>query len=101
MNVTVSIPTPFRRHTDGLDHLECIACKLDDLFDSLETRFPELKRHLRDREGRVRHFLHIYVNDEDIRFLGVNYAFHEGDEITIFPTIAPEGRENEERAGRL
>ena len=88
MNVTVSIPTPFRRHTEGLDHLECTVCNLNDLFNALETRFPELKPHLRDPEGKVRRFLNVYVNDEDIRFLGANYSFQEGDEVTLVPSIA-------------
>jgi sulfur-carrier protein len=88
MNVTVSIPTPFRRHTGGLDRLECTVCNLTDLFDALETRFPELRPHLRDQEGKVRRFLNVYVNDEDIRFLGANYSFREGDEVTLVPSIA-------------
>lgn len=88
MNVIVSIPTPFRRHTDGLDHLDCTVGNLNELFDALETRFPELKPHLRDQDGKVRRFLNVYVNDEDIRFLGVNYSFQEGDEVTLVPSIA-------------
>jgi len=88
MNVLVSIPTPFRRHTDGLDHLDCTVCNLTELFDALETRFPELKPHLRDQDGKVRRFLNVYVNDEDIRFLGANYSFQEGDEVTLVPSIA-------------
>ena len=88
MNVIVSIPTPFRRHTEGLDRLPCTVVNLNELFDALETRFPELRPHLRDGEGRVRRFLNVYVNDEDIRFLGSNYVFQEGDEVTLVPSIA-------------
>lgn len=88
MNVNVLIPTPFRRHTEGLAHLECCAGNLTDLFDALETRFPELKPHLRDPEGKVRRFLNVYINDEDIRFLDANYAFQDGDEVTLVPSIA-------------
>jgi len=88
MNVTVSIPSAFRRHTEGADHLDCAAKNLNDLLDALAGRFPELKQHLRDKEGRVRRFLNIYVNDEDIRFLGADYQFKEGDEIMLVPSIA-------------
>lgn len=88
MNVTVSIPTAFRRHTDNLDRFQCSATELNDLLDSLSTRFPELKPHLRDEQGKVRRFLNIYVNDEDIRFLGNEYKFQEGDEVTLVPSIA-------------
>jgi sulfur-carrier protein len=88
MNVTVSIPTAFRRHTENVDRLQCSATRLDDLLDSLGARFPELKPHLRDEQGKVRRFLNIYVNDEDIRFLGNDYKFQEGDEVTLVPSIA-------------
>jgi molybdopterin synthase sulfur carrier subunit len=88
MGITVSIPTAFRRHTEGLDRYDCPATNLKELLDAMETRFPELKPHLRDEDGKVRRFLNIYVNDEDIRFLGANYKFSEGDEVTLVPSIA-------------
>jgi molybdopterin synthase sulfur carrier subunit len=87
-NVTISIPSAFRRHTDSLDKFECSATDLNDLLDALAARFPELKPHLRDEQGKVRRFLNIYVNDEDIRFLGNDYRFKEGDEVTLVPSIA-------------
>lgn len=87
-NVTVSIPSAFRRHTDNLDKLQCSATGLNDLLDALSARFPELKPHLRDEQGKVRRFLNIYVNDEDIRFLGNDYKFKDGDEVTLVPSIA-------------
>ena len=86
--VNVSIPSAFRRHTDNLDKYQCTAAALPDLLDALGQRFPELKPHLRDEQGKVRRFLNIYVNDEDIRFLGNTYKFNEGDEITLVPSIA-------------
>jgi molybdopterin converting factor small subunit len=88
MNVTVSIPTAFRQHTENQAHFQCAATGLSDLLDTLGARFPGLKPHLRDEQGKVRRFLNIYVNDEDIRFLGNEYKFSEGDEITLVPSIA-------------
>jgi molybdopterin synthase sulfur carrier subunit len=88
MSVKVSIPSAFRRHTEGADHYDCPASDLNSLLDGLGNRFPELKPHLRDDQGNVRRFLNIYVNDEDIRFLGKNYRFKEGDEVTLVPSIA-------------
>ena len=88
MPITVSIPTAFRRHTEGLGSFECPASNLNEMFDALEIRFPELKPHLRDDEGKVRRFLNVYVNDEDIRFLGADYKFNPGDEVTLVPSIA-------------
>lgn len=88
MSVTVSIPSAFRRHTEGVDRYECAGADLSSLLDALSNRFPELKPHLRDEQGNVRRFLNIYVNDEDIRFLGKDYKFKEGDEVTLVPSIA-------------
>ena len=88
MNITVSIPTAFRRHTQGEAQFSCAAANLPEMFTALEARYPELKPHLRDPEGNVRRFLNVYVNDEDVRFLGRNYSFQEGDEVTLVPSIA-------------
>ena len=88
MSVTVSIPSAFRRHTEGVEKFDCPGGDLNTLLDALGSRFPELKPHLRDEQGQVRRFLNIYVNDEDIRFLGKDYKFKEGDEVTLVPSIA-------------
>jgi len=89
MPITVQIPTAIRRHTAGVDSLTCAASNLGDLFSVLDETFHELKPHLRDDKGQIRRFLNIYVNEEDIRFLGgPAYAFQEGDEILLVPSIA-------------
>jgi len=88
MSVNISIPSAFRRHTEGLDRVECSASTLDELLDALSSRFPELKPHLRDEQGKLRRFLNIYVNDEDIRFLDKNLKFGDGDQVTLVPSIA-------------
>jgi len=89
MAITVQIPTPLRRHTAGVSSIECAASNLDQLFSVLDEKFPDLRPHLRDDKGQIRRFLNIYVNEEDIRFLGgQTYAFQEGDEILLVPSIA-------------
>jgi sulfur-carrier protein len=89
MPITVQIPTALRRHTDGVGSITCAASNLNELFSVLDEKFPELKPHLRDDKGQVRRFLNIYVNEEDIRFLGgQSYAFQEGDEVLLVPSIA-------------
>jgi len=89
MPITVQIPTALRRHTDGVAFLNCTAANLNELFSALDEKFPELKPHLRDDKGQIRRFLNIYVNEEDIRFLGgPAYAFQEGDEVLLVPSIA-------------
>ena len=88
MNITVAIPTAFRPHTEGIAQFKCSAENLNQLMNALETRFPALKLHLRDDQGQIRRFLNVYVNDEDIRFLGEGFKFSEGDEVTLVPSIA-------------
>jgi sulfur-carrier protein len=88
MNITISIPTAFRRHTEGQANFQCAAGNLNEMFNAIEGRFPELKPHLRDAEGNIRRFLNVYINDEDVRFLGANYSFQDGDEVTLVPSIA-------------
>src|SRR5262245_3154240 len=76
MTITVQIPTALRRHTAGAGQFTCAATNLGELFSVLDHQFPELKPHLRDEAGQVRRFLNVYVNEEDIRFLGGNtYSF--------------------------
>jgi sulfur-carrier protein len=89
MPITIQIPTALRRHTSGVSSLACAAANLGELFCLLDEKFPELKPHLRDDKGQLRRFLNIYVNDEDIRFLGgPGYTFQDGDEVLLVPSIA-------------
>jgi molybdopterin synthase sulfur carrier subunit len=94
MNVTVEIPTPLRRHTGGTAKISCEAGNLNELLSALDQKFPALKPHLRDESGQIRRFLNIYVNEEDIRFLGgESYAFRDGDQVLLVPSIAGGTRE--------
>jgi sulfur-carrier protein len=89
MAINVQIPTALRRHTAGVGSIACTATNLGELFSVLDEKFPDLKPHLRDEAGQVRRFLNIYVNEEDIRFLGGNsYKFREGDRVLVVPSIA-------------
>jgi molybdopterin synthase sulfur carrier subunit len=89
MNITVQIPSALRRHTGGTAKLTCAATNLNELFSTLDEKFPALKPHLRDHSGQIRRFLNVYVNEEDIRFLGGNgYVFQDGDEVLLVPSIA-------------
>jgi molybdopterin synthase sulfur carrier subunit len=89
MAITVQIPGALRRHTAGVANLHCSAAHLDELLALLGEKFPDLRPHLRDESGQVRRFLNVYVNEEDIRFLGgASYAFQDGDEVLLVPSIA-------------
>ena len=89
MTITVQIPTALRRLTSGNARVTCAAANLNELFSALDQQFPDLKPHLRDESGQMRRFLNVYVNEEDLRFLGGNaYAFQDGDEVLLVPSIA-------------
>jgi molybdopterin converting factor small subunit len=89
MAITVQIPTALRRLTGGAGQVTCSPTNLGELFAVLDQQFPDLKSHLRDDAGQIRRFLNIYVNEEDIRFLGgASYTFQDGDEVLLVPSIA-------------
>ncbi|HXR97011.1 MAG TPA: MoaD/ThiS family protein [Terriglobales bacterium] len=85
----VRIPAPLQRFTEGAEAVACEAANLPALLVELTTRFPELKDRLCEPDGRPRRFFNVYINDEDIRFLGGNnYQFASNDEVLILPSIA-------------
>ena len=89
MSITIRIPPPLRKFTGGVESVESAAQNLAELFDGLELKFPGIKQNLCSPEGKPHRFVNVYVNEEDIRFLGGNdYAFHDGDEILLIPAIA-------------
>jgi molybdopterin converting factor small subunit len=89
MPVTIEIPTAFRRFTDGAPKVDCSAATVAEVLDQLTSRFPALSRHVRDESGQIRQFLNIYVNEEDIRFLGgESCSVKEGDRVLLVPSIA-------------
>jgi molybdopterin synthase sulfur carrier subunit len=88
MAITVRIPTPLQRLTDGKADVEINAKNIAELIDALEKDYPGMKERLSDG-GKVRRFINIYVNDEDIRFANKeNTALKDGDVISIVPAIA-------------
>ncbi|HEY1499784.1 MAG TPA: MoaD/ThiS family protein [Acidobacteriaceae bacterium] len=89
MSVRVLLPNAFQKHTNGAREIQSSAGNLPALITEIETTFPALKTHLRDESGQVRKFINFYVNEEDIRFLGnETYAFKDGDEVLVIPSIA-------------
>jgi len=89
LSIMLRIPPPLRKFTAGAETFESGAHNLSELFDALETRYPGIKQNLCLADGTPQRFLNIYVNDEDIRFLGgVRYAFQDGDEVLLIPAIA-------------
>jgi sulfur-carrier protein len=89
MAVKVMIPTPLRQFTGRQSSIECNAATVGEALGSLTTTFSDLRRHLFTDEGKVRSFVNVYLNDEDIRFLNKeNTPTKDGDTISIVPSIA-------------
>jgi len=89
MPIKVHIPTPLRPYTDKLDVVELEATTVAELLSNLTGRFGGLKQHLFNEEGRLRSFVNVYVNDEDVRYLDrLDTEVADGDEIAILPAVA-------------
>ncbi|MBI2166529.1 MAG: MoaD/ThiS family protein [Chloroflexi bacterium] len=89
MAVTVRIPTPLRRVTSGLDKVDIECTTMSECIASLDRRFPGIKERLCDEKGELRHFVNIYLNGEDVRFLkGLQTETKAGDEVSIVPAVA-------------
>lgn len=89
MPVTIEIPTAFRRFTDGAPKYDCSAATVAEALNHLTAQFPALSRHVRDDDGQIRQFLNVYLNEEDIRFLGGEAcSLKEGDRVLLVPSIA-------------
>ncbi len=92
MGVTVRIPTPLRRMTNGQAQLELDESTLSVMIDNLEASYPGFKERLIDENGDLRYFVNIYLNGEDVRFLqGLDTSTSSGDEISIVPAVAGGG----------
>lgn len=88
MAIKVRIPTPLQKLTNGNAEVECSAKTVSELLDAIEKDYPGMKERLSEN-GRVRRFINIYVNEEDIRFMEKEATvLKDGDTISIVPAIA-------------
>jgi molybdopterin synthase sulfur carrier subunit len=89
MSVMVRIPGPLRRITNGTDKVAVDAADLGAVIEALETQFPGMRERILDEEGKLRYFVNLYLNNEDVRFLdGLGTAVKSGDEVSIVPAVA-------------
>ena len=89
MSVRVRVPTPLRKYTQGSDEVNAQGSNVKSLVDDLEKNYPGIKERICDDEGKVRRFVNIFVNGDDIRFLNnLDTALKDGDEVSIVPAIA-------------
>ncbi|RJL24551.1 MoaD/ThiS family protein [Bailinhaonella thermotolerans] len=88
MAIEVRIPTILRTYTDGAKAVEGKGGTLDELIGDLDARHPGLRDRLVEGEG-LRRFVNVYLNDEDVRFLGgLSTPVADGDTVTVLPAVA-------------
>jgi sulfur-carrier protein len=89
MAVIVRIPTPLQKLTNNMAEVAVEASSIREMVDHLEQKYPGIKERLCDDSGRLRRFVNVYVNEEDIRFLdNENTPVQDGAEVSIIPAIA-------------
>ena len=89
MNAHVRVPTPLRKYTKGADEVDATGDTVKALVDDLEKNYPGIKERICDETGKIRRFVNVYVNGDDIRFLqNLETSVNNGDSISIVPAIA-------------
>ena len=89
MAVIVRIPTPLQGLTNNLSEVAAEGSTISELMSDLDQKYPGLKGRIYDDSGKLRRFVNVYVNDEDIRFLdNEDTAVQDGAEVSIIPSIA-------------
>src|SRR5436853_5304921 len=89
MPVTISIPTALRQYASGHSEIQVEATTAGEALEQLTTQHAELRKHLYNEQNRLRNFVTVYVNDEDIRHVsGAATPVKDGDTVMIVPAIA-------------
>ncbi len=89
MAIEIRIPTPLRKYTSNLEAVEVDGGNVGEALSSLTDSHPELKSRIFTDDGKVRRFVNIFANDEDIRFQdNLETALADGDSVSIVPAIA-------------
>ncbi len=89
MDVSIRIPTPLRKFTDGKETVDVEGATVGDALSNLTEAHPDLKPKIFGDDGEVRRFVNIFANDEDIRFQDkLETSLDDGDQVSIVPAIA-------------
>ena len=88
MAIEVRIPTILRTYTGGEKAVTADGASLSALIDDLEANHPGLKERLIE-DGDLRRFVNVYINDEDVRFIGgLDAELADGDQVVVLPAVA-------------
>ena len=86
MAVTVKLPTILRKHAGGEAKVGADGATLSEVLDNLETQYPGITKNVISDDGGLHRFINVYVNDEDVRYLGsLETEVADGDTVSILP----------------
>ena len=89
MSATVKIPTPLRKLTNNETSGDAVGKTNEQIVESLDSAYPGMRERLIDDNGDLRHFVNIYLNGEDIRYIdGLKSPVSDNDELSIVPAVA-------------
>lgn len=89
MPMNVKLPTILRKHAGGQARVEADGATLRELLEDLETSYPGITKNVLTDDGGLHRFINVYVNDEDVRYLGsLETELKDGDMISILPAVA-------------
>ena len=89
MSVTVRLPTIMRANAGGQSEISAEGGTIGEVIDDIVKQFPGTATHLRAPDGGVHRFVNVYLNDEDVRYLGkLDTTVSEGDTVSIVPAVA-------------
>ena len=89
MAVSVRVPTTLRNLTSGASKVSVPNGSLEEVLASLESVYPSFCRHILDDAGQLNRYVNIFINDEDVRFLGgLAASVSDGDTMSIVPAVA-------------
>ena len=88
MSATVKIPTPLRKLTNNETSVDAVGKTIEQIVESLDSAYPGMRERLIDDNGDLRHFVNIYLNGEDIRYIdGLKSPVSDNDELSIVPAV--------------
>lgn len=89
MATQVFIPTPLQRYVGDKDSVEVVGKTVGEIILNLTIQYPDLRKHIYDEQSKLRSFINIFLNDEDIRCInGLQSVVKNDDSITMLPSVA-------------
>ena len=89
MGVVIEIPSALKQYVNDQDEVEVSGSSVEEVFEGLVSEYGEVKANLFDENGKIRNFINVYLNDDDIRYAnGLKSKVQDGDTIQIVPSVA-------------